>query len=152
MAMLRESLKPGAVEIEFVDETAGRAGHVVMPVSILHRISYKQLVSNESDVEWGIAAFEVRIGEGAWRQVSYASKGGVVHLDRAGAEVCRVQEEIPAAVLSDGQSFVHRSVCCVRIGGVVYCDDGVSARLCRIEAWRIHSRIPAKNRSIFSRK
>ena len=150
--MLGESLKSSAVEIELVDEAPGRTSHIVMPVRILHRICHKQLVSNQGDIEWGIAAFEVRIGEGVLRQVSYAGKRRVIHLDSAGAEVCRVQEKLSCAVLGNSQSFVNGSVGCVRSGGVVHCDDGVSSRLCRIKAWRIHSRIPAENCSIFGRK
>src|SRR5438477_919475 len=156
LPLLRESLLPAAIEIESVHNAVALTGQIVVLRLILYGIADKELSVHQNYVEWCIAFFQFRVKERTRRQIARCREGVVIHLNFPGTEIGNVQQSPACAIGGDCQSLVHSAVGCIRVGGIVDCDNRECACLRfvshRVKAQRIYSWIPAENRSIFCRE
>src|SRR5262245_41968488 len=150
-AALGEARKHVPPEIKSIDEAAAVSKNAVMLRGVLPRIGDEEAPALEGDVEGRVVERQVGIGERIGRR-GYTIERGVVYLDRAGAEVRRIQERVASGVRGDGKPFVDGTSGRSGVRRVVHRDDAVGSRLGGVETNRIDPRVPADDRSVLGGK
>ncbi len=117
-------------QVEYRHEAVSRTGHIKELIGILLRVSHIELVVEVPDVEGCVAGQNAGI-----REASGECSGVPVlieDIDRAGAEVRRIEHRTRSDAGADGETFIHSLGC-----RSVRCDGGDSAA------------VPALNSAVF---